>query len=136
MVFRYILLGLFLLGSCQNSQETTPIDDIVIEILHPGKGEVDVKSGDKIQVIEETKYLDGRVLFHTDSIGGSLSFLVGADHVIAGLDRGVLGMKIGEIRKITIPPHLSERSDYPEFIHPDSTLVYTVELLDILEQGQ
>ena len=54
--------------------------------------------------------------------------LVGSNQVIKGIDEALIGMKKGEIRKLIIPPALSKRSGIPRFPHPDSILVYEIEL--------
>jgi peptidylprolyl isomerase len=43
-------------------------------------------------------------------------------------------MKVGEIRKLIIPPSLSKRSAYPNFLAKDSTLVYKIEQLEIMKK--
>lgn len=62
-------------------------------------------------------------------------FVLGAGHVIQGWDQGVVGMKVGEVRELTIAPELAygERGA-GDAIPPNSTLVFEIELA-ALEEG-
>lgn len=60
-------------------------------------------------------------------------FPLGAGAVIAGWDRGVAGMRVGEVRELTIAPELAygERGAGGGAIPPGATLVFEVELADV-----
>lgn len=60
-------------------------------------------------------------------------FQLGAGRVIKGWDEGVAGMTVGSVRKLTIPSQLGYGpAGAGGVIPPNATLVFEVELLDIL----
>ena len=61
-------------------------------------------------------------------------FRLGLGQVIEGWDEGLLGMQVGGVRRLTIPPEMGYGSaGLPPKIPPNATLVYDVELLSLKE---
>ena len=65
----------------------------------------------------------------TYASGEPLEFTIGVGQVIAGWDKGILGMKVGEVRKLTIPYVLAYGENSLEGIPPYSDLYFEVELV-------
>ncbi len=105
--------------------------DLVIEILRPGSGD-EAKPGDNVTVHYVGTLTDGKKFDSSRDRGEGFSFPLGGGRVIKGWDQGVAGMKVGELRKLTIPPHLAYGDKgFPGAIPPNSTLIFEVELLAV-----
>ena len=61
----------------------------------------------------------------------SYPFLLGAGRVIAGWDRGVLGMRVGGQRRLIIPPELAYGSSGSGPIPPNATIMFDITLLGV-----
>lgn len=61
----------------------------------------------------------------------AFTFTLGAGDVISGWDQGIVGMKVGGLRRLVIPPSLGYGSRRVASIPPNATLLYEVELLNV-----
>lgn len=61
---------------------------------------------------------------------GTLPFTVGTG-VIAGFSQGVIGMRVGGLRRVIIPPSLGYGSQAQGSIPANSTLVFDIELVAV-----
>jgi FKBP-type peptidyl-prolyl cis-trans isomerase FkpA len=102
-----------------------------IEDLRPGTG-TEAQAGDSVTVHYVGTLTDGSKFDSSRDRGEGFTFKLGAGQVIKGWDQGVAGMKIGQLRKLTIPAELAYGArGFPPVIPPNSTLVFEVELLAV-----
>ena len=95
------------------------------------------KSGDRLSV-----HYVGKLYKNDEQFDSSrdrqepFQFTVGRQNVMKGWDQGLLGMCIGEVRKLVIPSNLAygEVGALPD-VKSGATLIFEVELLDILPDG-
>lgn len=111
---------------------TTTESGLQIEEVRVGDGE-SAKSG-KFVSVHYTGWLTNGTKFDSSRDRDEpFDFPLGQRNVIAGWDEGVQGMCIGGVRKLTIPAHLGYGSrGAGGVIPPDATLIFEIELLDIL----
>ncbi|MEO8798663.1 MAG: FKBP-type peptidyl-prolyl cis-trans isomerase [Polyangiaceae bacterium] len=107
------------------------MSDLVIEDVKAGTG-TEAVAGKNVTVHYVGTLTDGKKFDSSRDRGEGFTFRLGAGQVIQGWDRGVAGMKIGGLRKLTIPPDLGYGDrGFPPVIPPGSTLVFEVELLSV-----
>ncbi|KKR14677.1 MAG: Peptidyl-prolyl cis-trans isomerase [Candidatus Falkowbacteria bacterium GW2011_GWA2_39_24] len=117
-----------------NNMETTqPISSgLQIDVLQAGTGTAVTKAGDTISVHYTGTLLDGTKFDSSVDRGQPFSFTLGVGQVIQGWDQGLLNMKVGEKRKLTIPADLGYGSrGAGAIIPPNATLVFATELMAI-----
>ena len=105
------------------------MESLKIEDVRAGTG-AEAKNGDMLTVHYEGKLDDGTVF---DSSYGREPFTLtlGRGDVIRGWELGLLGMKAGGKRQLTIPPELGYGPNGYGPIPPNAALYFTVELLKI-----
>jgi len=130
------VIGMIYVFSHNKSVEQTPEiskpmeDKLIIEDLKIGDGAA-AQTSDIVFVNYLGTFLDGTKFDSSYDRGEPFSFTLGQGQVIQGWDKGVLGMKVGGKRKLTIPPSLAYGEYGMGAIPSNSTLVFEVELLDI-----
>src|SRR3954465_10568960 len=102
-----------------------------IEDLKVGTG-AEAKAGKQVTVHYVGTLTSGSKFDSSRDRNEGFEFKLGAGQVIKGWDEGVAGMKVGGLRKLTVPPELGYGArGYPPVIPPNSTLVFEVELLSV-----
>jgi len=114
-----------------NANRTKDASTLQIEDLTVGSGQ-EALTGDTVSVHYTGWLTDGTKFDSSVDRGQPLEFVLGQGNVIDGWDQGVVGMKVGGKRKLTIPPHMAYGVDgYAGVIPGNATLVFEIELLEI-----
>jgi FKBP-type peptidyl-prolyl cis-trans isomerase len=126
-------------SACEDSSPTAPDQSNVAfsqTDLRVGSGTEAVAG--KVLTVHYTGWLysesaaDNKGARFDTSVGGNpFQFTLGAGSVISGWDQGLVGMKVGGLRRLVIPPHLAYGSTGLGPIPPNAALVFEVELLDV-----
>jgi peptidylprolyl isomerase len=110
----------------------SPPRKLVVEDIVKGKGPA-AKNGDTVVVhYVGMNFSNGQEFDASWDTGSPFPVQLGAGMVIAGWDKGLVGIKKGGRRKLTIPPELGYGAEgYPPDIPPNETLVFVVDAVDI-----
>jgi FKBP-type peptidyl-prolyl cis-trans isomerase len=133
------LVILIALVSCSKQQEKSASTDEYVttstglkyKILQKGTGE-SAKAGNEVLIFETTSYRDGTVLYSNENSDSPVKVLIGGSQATEGVDEGLRGMQVGEIRQLIAPHYLVKRTGYPPNVSPDSALVIKIILHKIL----
>ncbi len=108
----------------------TDADGLEIQVLREGSGAL-AEPGTRVAVHYVGTLPDGTQFDSSRERGRPFEFELGKHYVIKGFERGVQGMRVGEMRRLTIPPDLAYGDRGGTKIPPGSTLVFEIELLDV-----
>lgn len=88
-------------------------------------------TGMRVTVHYTGKFVDGKVFDSSLTRNEPFQFVLGGGQVIAGWDKGIVGMRVGGTRILSIPPELGYGPrDYGP-IPGGSTLIFEVQLLKV-----
>lgn len=130
-----VVLGIVALVKMQKKPQENATNEasseLVVTILQQGSGTESLQAG-QIAVVHYTGTLEDGVIFDSSLTRGQpFEFQYGAGDVILGWDQGLQDMRVGEKRKLIIPPAYGYGSNQVGPIPPNSTLIFEVELLEI-----
>lgn len=121
-----IVIALIAFGIADLRPKSTKILD-----LKPGSGPA-AKVGDQLVVHYVGQLTDGKTFDSSKSRNVPIEVTLGRGMVIKGWDVGLVGMRVGGVRRLIIPPgEAYGEKGAPPVIAPNSTLVFEVELLGI-----
>ena len=112
-------------------QEVTTASGLKYTDTTVGTG-AEAKPGQTVSVHYTGWLTDGKKFDSSKDRGQPFTFPLGGGRVIKGWDEGVAGMKVGGVRRLTIPPQLGYgASGAGGVIPPNATLLFEVELLNV-----
>jgi FKBP-type peptidyl-prolyl cis-trans isomerase len=106
-------------------------DKLEIEDVKVGTGK-EAKTGDTVSVHYTGTLMSGKKFDSSLDRGEPFEFKLGEGKVIKGWDEGVVGMKVGGKRKLTIPWDKAYGEEgNPPTIPPKAALKFDVELIEV-----
>jgi len=126
-----VIVPVMLLGACGGDMGPSSSDGtLIVQDLVIGTGAT-AAVGDTVTVHYVGTLSNGTKFDSSYDRNSPYPFRLGAGAVIAGFDQGVVGMRVGGKRRVTIPPSLGygDRANGP--IPANSTLIFEIDLLSI-----
>ena len=140
-------VGLYFLSTNKNSPSTSSqnqtqgqtntttsnsfqIQGMTVDILRPGTGDT-AKDGDTVTVNYLGRLPDGKQFDSSYDRKQPFTFVLKQNTLVKGFYLGVVGMKIGEKRRLTVPPELGYGANGFLQIPANSSIIFEVELLAV-----
>ncbi|XP_022106257.1 FK506-binding protein 2-like [Acanthaster planci] len=127
-----LLLLAAVIGGFVDAKKKGMLEVVTLHIPEDCSDKAEV--GDEVAVHYVGKLESGAVFDMSklpDNSRDPIRFQLGKNKVIKGWEEGIKGMCVGEHRKLVIPPHLGYGKQAQGNIPPDSTLIFTVELMEL-----
>jgi FKBP-type peptidyl-prolyl cis-trans isomerase FkpA len=70
-------------------------------------------------------------VFDASRPGSPLQFVLGQGDVIQGWDQGLVGIRVGGVRRLVIPPSLAYGGTREGILPPNATLIFEIELVQV-----
>ncbi|HEY4499243.1 MAG TPA: FKBP-type peptidyl-prolyl cis-trans isomerase [Candidatus Paceibacterota bacterium] len=128
-----------LTSSVSDDQFVEAVPGLKIATLVRGEGE-EVASGDMVAVHYIGTFIDGTEFDSSLKRGQPIEFQFNTQEIIPGFEQGMVGMRVGEYRRIIVPSELGYGStgvtspDGTVIIPPDATLVFDVALVSVTKK--
>ena len=132
-----VLILLLVLSACDSGGPGDESGSVLVEDTVVGSGDA-LEDGDAVMIAYTGTLEDGSIFDVSDN-QNPFAFSVGAGQVIDGLDKGLVGMRVGGTRRLTIPSRLAFGSsgvcdDATCPVPPNATVIFEVTLIRILDQ--
>ncbi|XP_073526264.1 uncharacterized protein [Phyllobates terribilis] len=115
------------------AKKSADVKELMIGVKHkPASCDIKAHKGDRIKVHYRGTLTDGTVFDSSFERGDPIEFVLGNGQVIKGWDQGLLGMCVGEKRKLKIPAKLGYgEQGSPPTIPGGATLIFETELVSV-----
>ena len=114
----------------KNKIMSNEVTELIIEDIVIGEGK-EAQSKDFVTIHYSGTLLNGQKFDSSYDRNEPFEVQIGIGYVIQGWDEGVVGMKVGGKRKLTIPANMGYGSRAIGSIPANSTLVFELELLEV-----
>lgn len=124
--------------------QATLVFDILLVDIHNPKDNITVENqvvpesctrrsvaGDYIRYHYNGTFLNGVTFDTSYQRNSTYNTYIGMGYIILGMDQGLLGVCVGEKRRVTIPPHLAYgENGAGDVIPPSAVLVFDIHVID------